>query len=412
VLWLFDSGHCRRCYSASPHLVTIRAANLAAELTDPPLWIDSLAEYLIARYHPGRACALLTGLRKALSGSHSRRPAAILARITAGWQLQALRDFFASHRLALPADNEEHRAAGRRQRRIDAVPLPLRPVAAAFAEHLLNGRRRARTAGAKPRSHQTIDARLNAVRDFAHFVTAAGKNDWALANSADVEVFLAARNTKAPHLTGLKQFFGFAARRKLILINQARDLHVPQPFGFRGPTLSKQQQRQLFHRWTTQPGIHPNETFTGLIALLHGATTTEICALTLDRIDHQKRSIRLGRRPHPLPLDPWTWTALTNCITHRESLRSNNQHLIVTAMTRGTRAAPSAGYVKHTLDPVGLQPRILRSSRLLDLVTTIDPKLVSATYGMTREAVTAYLADRIDPSRLGELVKLQPKPRT
>lgn len=413
VLWLFASGYCRRCHDASPQRVRTRAANLTTQLEHPPLWLDPLAEYLIARYHPGRAYALFCALATVLTGVRTPRPQAILDRIAQPWQRRALQDFFASHRLALPADDDEQHAADRRQRRLDAVPEPLRPAAAAFAQNMLDGRRRARIAGTKPRSHHTVDARLDAVRDFANFLTRhRAKNDWALANRDDVEAFLATRNTKAPPLTGLKQFFGFAARRKLILIDPTRDMNVAQPFGFRGPTLSLDQQRQLFHRWTTQPNLHPHETFVGLAALLHGATTTEICTLTIDHIDTQRHSVRLGRRPQPTPLDPWTWTALANCMTHRESLRTTNPHLLITRMTRGTTAAPSTGYVKHTLDPVGLQPRILRSSRLLDLVTAIDPKLVAATYGMTREAVVAYLADRIDPVRVDELVKLQPTPRT
>ena len=37
------------------------------------------------------------------------------------------------------------------------------------------------------------------------------------------------------------------------------------------------------------------------------------------------------------------------------------------------------------------------------MVNTADPKLVAAAFGMTRDAVTAYLADRIDPARLADL---------
>ena len=58
------------------------------------------------------------------------------------------------------------------------------------------------------------------------------------------------------------------------------------------------------------------------------------------------------------------------------------------------------GYVKNTLKAVGIRPRILRSSRLLALVSTTDPKLVATAFGMTYDAVTPYLADRIDPTRL------------
>lgn len=133
---------------------------------------------------------------------------------------------------------------------------------------------------------------------------------------------------------------------------------------------------------------------------MHGATTTEIQHLTDDTINHAARRVRLGQRPHATPLDPWTWTALQRCITHREALRSSNPHLLITLQTKATRAPASDGYIKHTLDPVGIQPRILRSTRLADLVSSVDAKLVAAAYGMTNEAVTAYLADHVDAARL------------
>ena len=34
------------------------------------------------------------------------------------------------------------------------------------------------------------------------------------------------------------------------------------------------------------------------------------------------------------------------------------------------------------------------------MASSADPKLVAAAFGMTRDAVTAYLADRVDPTRL------------
>jgi hypothetical protein len=81
-------------------------------------------------------------------------------------------------------------------------------------------------------------------------------------------------------------------------------------------------------------------------------------------------------------------------------LGSNNSHVLITLQTKATRAAASDGYVKNTLRAVGIQPRILRSTRLVDLVGTVDAKLVAAAYGMRNEAVTAYLADHVDAARL------------
>jgi site-specific recombinase XerD len=382
----------------------VRATNLAAALEDPPSWLAEFASYLTPRHHPRRACAMLTSLGRLLAENSPRHPQALLERalMTQPRLARALEDFFTSTQRALPIDRGEHQAAQRRQRRVDAVPQPLRPAATAFAEHLLTTQKRARKAGTQPRKHATIDARLSAVRDLARFlVSSRGKTDWATVEVSDIEAFLHNRSPRrACYLAGLRQFFAFATRHRLLLIDPTRTLTAPQPRGFRGPTLTLERQRSLFRRWSTDPNVHPHEALVGLLALLHGATTTEIQHLADDAIDHAGRTVRLGRRPHPTPLDPWTWRALERAITHRHTLRSNNPHLLITKQTKATRAPASDGYIKHTLDPVGIQPRILRSTRLTNLVTTTDVKLVATAYGMTNEAVTAYLADHVDPTRL------------
>jgi site-specific recombinase XerD len=404
---LTGAGRCQRCWNRSPHRVPVRAANIIDALDNPPRWLADFAAYLAPRHHPRHGCAMLTRLGRLLADHGLTHPQTLLERavLTDIRLARALEDFFTSERLALPIDWEQPRAAQRRRRRVDAVPEPLRAAAAAFAEHLLASRERARKAGTHPRKHATVDARLNAVRDLAVFLaTERGTTDWATVDVADIEAFLHTRpSRRAFYLVGLRQFFGFAARTRRILIDPTRELTAPQPWGFRGPTLTRERQRILFHRWCTAPDAHPHEALVGLLALLHGATTTEIQHLTDDTIDHTARSVRLGHRPHATPLDPWTWTALQRCITHRETLRSSNPHLLITRRTKATRAPASNGYIKHSLDPVGLQPRILRSTRLADLVTTVDAKLVAAAYGMTNEAVTAYLADHVDAARLPNL---------
>lgn len=315
---------------------------------------------------------------------------------------RALEDFLTANKLALPPDRDERRAAARRRSRIDAVPEPLRPAVAGFAEYLVGGRDRARRTGTHPRGHATLEARLTAIRDFTQFlVTRRGKTDWATVDVGDIEAFLHAHpSRRAFYVTGLQQFCRYAKRRRLILVDPAAGLNAPQTMAFRGPTLTTDRQRELFQRWSTDPAAHPHEAFVGLAALLHGATTQELQQLTDDDIDHASRRVRLGRRPHPTPLDPWTWTALQRCLDHRKTLGSSNSHVLITMQTKATRAAPSDSYVKYTLRAVGIQPRILRSTRLVDLVGTVDAKLVANTYGMTNEAVIAYLADHVDAARL------------
>ncbi|MGR4880591.1 hypothetical protein ACIPUC_14320 [Streptomyces sp. LARHCF249] len=43
---------------------------------------------------------------------------------------------------------------------------------------------------------------------------------------------------------------------------------------------------------------------------------------------------------------------------------------------------------------------MIRGTRLLDLVNTMDPKLVAAALGMDAQATLIYLADHVDEVRL------------
>ena len=91
---------------------------------------------------------------------------------------------------------------------------------------------------------------------------------------------------------------------------------------------------------------------------------------------------------------------MQRCLRHRQDLGTGNPHLLVTKQTKSTTAPASAYYLSHVLDPAGVQPRLLRSTRLTDLVSGLDPKLVSAAFGMRPEGVMIYLADHVDQDRL------------
>lgn len=359
------------------------------------------------RHNVTAACQMITDAGRLLRDGGPVHPQSLLERAgTRGGPLSAaLEDFFTSHGLALSPDHAERRAAVRRQRRLDAIPAALRPAAIAFSEHELAGRQRAQHAGTRPPAHNTIEGHLTSVRDLARFLaTSRDITGWATVNTGDIEAFLAAQPATAAHrLAGLRRFFRFAARRRLVLTDPARNITIAQPWGFRGPSLTVSRQRELFRRWTTgREDVHPHEALTGLLALIHGATTQEIRHLTVDAIAPAARAVTLRGRPQPTPLDPWTRTAIDACLAHRQALGSANPHLLVTLQTKATRAPSGDSYVKNILAPAGVRPRILRSSRMLALVSTADPKLVATAYGMTYDAVTAYLADRVDPVRLAD----------
>ena len=87
-----------------------------------------------------------------------------------------------------------------------------------------------------------------------------------------------------------------------------------------------------------------------------------------------------------MPLDPATWTQIQRCIAHRNSQRSANPHLFVTRVTKARTDPASTAYFTRLLDGAGVSPRVVRRTRLADLVNTMDPKLVAAGFGMDPKA--------------------------
>jgi hypothetical protein len=178
---------CSRCWQADPDRPLVRGENLIARLEEPPPWLREFVAYLAARH------STLGGL---LTDDLSNHPQAVLDRArhpgrSIGSLARGLEDFFTARRLALPTDQAEQLAVGRRQRRIDAVPGGLRPAVQAFAAALLQNQERARRAGTRPRTEHTIDKALATIRDMALFLGShRDKLDWALVDVHDVEAFL------------------------------------------------------------------------------------------------------------------------------------------------------------------------------------------------------------------------------
>nr|WSX22180.1 site-specific integrase [Streptomyces tubercidicus] len=315
---------------------------------------------------------------------------------------RTLEDFFTHRGLALPTDQAERLAAGRRKRRIVAVPDSLRSAVAAFDASRMRAQDRARRASTRPRSDHTLETALAILRDLALFLTEhCGKDDWALADVHDIEAFLATLpKARKRRLVVLRQFFRFARSQHLILVDPTRTLTAKEPNGFRGRTLTLDQQRELFRRWTTDERVHPHEALMGMLALLHGASTSEVRMLQITHIDSVAHTVKLGKRPHPVPLDSASWTVVQRCLSHREAWPTANPHVMVTKGTKAGRRPASTAYLSHVLDDCGYAPRMIRSTRLLDLVNTMDPKLVAAAFGMDPQATLIYLADRVDPGRL------------
>lgn len=400
-------GLCSACWQKHPGRPFIRGEHLRDELADPPAWLGDFVAHVAARHCVARACGFITDLGRLLNDAHANTPQALLERSrlpgrSMGSFARAVEDFFTLRGLALPTDQAERLAAGRRRRRIDAVPAALRPAVAAFDASRMRAQDRARRAGTRPRSDHTLETALSILRDLAVFLLEhRGKNDWSQVDVHDIEAFLSTLpQARKRRLTVLRQFFRFARAERLILVDPTRTLTAKESSGFRGQTLTLDQQRELFRRWTTDDHVHPHEALLGILALLHGASSTEVRMLQIDDIDPRAQTIRLGKRPHPVPLDPASWTVLQRCLAHRSAWPTTNPHVMVTKGTKAGRSPASTAYLAHVLDGCGHPPRMIRSTRLIDLVNTMDPKLVAAAFGMTAEATLIYLADHIDDGRL------------
>ena len=402
-------GLCGNCWQQDPARLAGQVERLAARLDDPPAWLSGFAAHAAARHCVGRTSLMIGRLGRLLAETGKATPQAILEQASrpgrsAGTLARALEDFFTDAGLAFPADHAARREVARRQRRVEETPGPLRQAVARYAAAMTTAQQRARRAGTRPRADRTLAGELAVLRDLARFLAAGqAKTDWATVQAADLEAFLTRRPaSRARQLSILRAFFRWARASRVILTDPAAGIRAGRPRGYYPRTLAVAEQRRLFRRWTA--GLaHPHEALAGLLALLHATPSRELRNLKVTDIDATARTIRLGRRPHPVPLDPASWHALQRCLDHRERLATRNPHVIVTTHTRTRRTAASDQYLVRVLDPAGIGTRTLRATRIVDLVASLDPKLVCEALGMDPAGILPYAADQVQDTRLANL---------
>lgn len=238
-------GLCSACWQKHPGRPFIRGEHLRERLHDPLEWLTDYVAQIAARHCVARACGFITDLGQLLEDEHSNSPRALLERSrqpgrSMGSFARALEDFFTLRGLALPTDQVERLAAGRRRRRVEAVPEPLRPAVAAFDISRMRAQDRARRAGTRPRSNLTLETALATLRDLAIFlINERHESDWSLVDVHDTDAFLAVLpKGRKRRLTVLRQFFRFARAQKLVLVDPTRGLVAKEANGFRGRTLT------------------------------------------------------------------------------------------------------------------------------------------------------------------------------
>jgi site-specific recombinase XerD len=367
-----------------------------------PAWFGAFADWLLQRSAPAVSVRHLRRLERALHAGVDR-PTALIAAVSdsgrsgrsPGDSARLLEAFLVARGLVLASDERGRLAHGRRARRIARCPPPLRPAAERYLTLLLDGRERARRIGEHPLTDHTIEQRLAVLADFATCLDHDGMRDWATCSRGHVEAFLATGRDRGFRLAALRDFFRFARRQRICLTDPTAGLAHRPARGFRGQTLTRADQARLLRRWAAGD-CHPHEALVGLLSLLHGASVNELRALTVTNLNTATRKMRLGRRPHPVPLDPGSFAALERCLAHRTGLGTENPHVIVTRGTRAHHTPASQPYLSHVLDQVGISPSLLRQTRLAELTHRFDPRLVAAAFGMTPEGALHYLIGAID----------------
>ena len=387
------------------------AEKLAAQMDPVPQWWAGFGVFLVERTAVTRAVSMLHRLAAALTGLPGAGPTAVLEAVrrpgpAVGELARALEAYFVESRQALALDTTAQAAAERRARRIAAIPDQFRSLATAFDAHQLQSRERARRAGTKPRSDSTLEINLSAVRDLACYLSThrPAVTDWTLVGAGDAESFLAGivnPGYRARQLHALQGFFRFARQHRHILVDPTRYLNANSNRAFHGRVLEPICQRELFRRWTRDTDeLHPHEPAIGLLGLLHGASATELRSLRVDDVDLTTATAVLGHRPHPIPLDPATTTALQRCLRHRDRSHSTGPWLLVNQKSKTVGKQVSLDYLAMILAPAQVTVQVLRATRLAQMVTTMDPVLVATAFGIRRGTALHYLADTVDATRL------------
>lgn len=367
-----------------------------------PDWFGAFAGWLLERSATGVGLRHLRRVERALS-SGVQRPAALIAAVSDGGRsgrspgdtARLLEAFLVDRGLVLASDERGRLAHRRRARRIERCPLPFRAAAERYAAWLLIGRERARRIGEQPLTDHTIEQRLAVLATLANHLHRDGVRDWATCSRAHIEAFLATGGDRGFRLAALREFFRFARQQRICLSDPTAGLAHRPARGFRGRTLARSDQARLLRRWAGGD-CHPHEALVGLLALLHGASVSELRPLTITDVNTTTRTVQLGCRPNQVPLDPLSFAALERCLKHRRRLGTENPHVIVTRGTRAHRTPASPPYLSHVLDSAGVTPSRLRQTRLAELTHRLDPRLVAAAFGMTPEGALHYLIGAVD----------------
>ncbi len=401
VKWISCRGMCVACRQRDPDWPYRYATNLTARLGErAPKWLDTYVDHLADRFVPSVTMDHLRKLRVAIEATETPTPSTIAASLPEGRYRLVFGEFCRATGIGFALDPSPQQAERRRQSRIDACPPAWRVAVEEFSDAMVARQQRAWRLGTRADDDRTIEARLSVLRNFALFLEANRPAVTApeLVTIAEIEAFLARPDLgfrPSSALAYLRQFFGWARRRLLVLVNPTSGLWRDSKPTFAGQVLRIERQRELFRRWSDPPAdSHPYEPLIGLLALVHAVPRADMVTLRVD--DITDTTIELSSRPESLALDPITADALKRARRHHAATGTQNPHLLIHHLNRGTRQPVGKNWPNTLVaDATGHTLRELRATRLSALVGDLDPITISAVVGIDAKALTYYLNDEV-----------------
>lgn len=397
IKWISCRGMCSACRQRDPDWPYRYAANLAARLGErAPKWLDAYVDHLAERFAPSVTMDHLRKLRAAVEMTETSTPSTVAAALPEGRYRLVFGEFCTAARIGFVMDPSPQQASRRRMARIDACPPSWRGAVAGFSTAMVARQARARRLGTRADDDRTIEARLSVLRNLALFLEAnrPAVTGPELVTTAEIEAFLAQPDLgfrPSSALAYLRQFFGWARRRSLVLVDPTAGLWRDSKPTFAGQVLSIERQRELFRRWSDPSAeAHPYEPLIGLLALIHAVPRADLVTLRVD--DAADTTIELASRPEALNLDPITADALDRARRHHAATGTRNPHLLINRQNRGTRQAAGKNWPNTLVaEATGHNLRQLRATRLSALVGDLDPITISAAVGIDAKALIYYL---------------------
>lgn len=421
VTTLLSATQCRTCYRRAPASVQCMRCGIrrppvpgdlrlcsACRQRDPARTLAWL-EPRIGRFHPRLASAitvLAAELGELCDPKTARRHLLVVERLCASQPVSTTTELIAELHYApdhhTTATLVEGILARRelvvrpqrstvdtwRRQHLDRIPDPFRPAVEAFVESQIAHKRRSSLYGTAAISDRQINNKILVLATFSRHLHDKGLGDWSNVNAAHVEAFLTVNIGQ--RLTALRDFFAFARRRKLILVNPTSEVARKQPFGYQGRIVTIAEQRVLLRRWSN-PGTDPRERVVGLLCLLHAASNKELRHLLISDVDLTTSTVRIGRRPLPISLDPYTVDAIEECLAQRAATTTYNPHLLLTHTNRLHDRPCSVAYPLALMHRAGFTPQQLRQTRISALAHQLDPRAVADALAVTKETVLRHL---------------------